>query len=321
MSSKLLNLYIFNIILNINTIFSYYQFNQFLLNKKSPIINKKYQKQINTIEKFFEHYPDIEFNNVICSIAKNEDLYINDWIQYHLNIGFNHIFIFDNNDKNFLIEIIDEKFLDKVTVFDIHKKQLMQFKAYDNFYKNFFNIIEWCAYIDIDEFIVLKNWRNIEDFLNDKKFTKAQVIRLNWEIYGDDDLIERNLSIPVYKDIKKRIKGHKYEWQGKSIVKGGILGLHFLNVSVHYPKIYNQMPIQYMCDGTITTDKIILSKLCNCAYINHYITKTISEFLVQKYNRTDAARNRTLNLNYFWIINDKNNEKEQYIKKWIIKNK
>ncbi len=218
-----------------------------------------------------------------------------------------------------MIEIINKKFLDKVTVFDIHKKQLMQFKAYDNFYKNFFDIIEWYAYIDIDEFIVLKNWRNKEDFLNDKKFILAQVIRLNWEIYGDDDLIERNLSILVYKDIKKRIKGHKFEWQGKSIVRGGILVLHFLNVSVHYPKIYNKMPIQYMCDSTITTDKIVLSKLCNCAYINHYITKTISEFLVQKYNRTDAARNRILNLNYFWIINDKNNEKEQYIHEWLKK--
>ena len=43
------------------------------------------------------------------------------------------------------------------------------------------------------------------------------------------------------------------------------------------------------------------------------------EFLVQKYNRTDAARNRILNLNYFWIINDKNNEKEQYIHEWLKK--
>ena len=197
----------------------------------------------------------------------------------------------------------------------------MQFKVYDNFYSNFFNIIEWCAYIDIDEFIVLKNWKNIKDFLNDKKFVNAEVIRLNWEIYGDDDLIKRNISIPIYKDIKKRIKGHKYERQEKSIVKGGIFGLHFMNVSVHYPKIYNKMPKQYMCDGSIINDKIALSKICDCAYINHYITKTISEFLEQKFNRTDAARNRILNINYFWIINKKTKEKKEYIKNWIKMNK
>ena len=79
------------------------------------------------------------------------------------------------------------------------------------------------------------------------------------------------------------------------------------------------MPVQYMCDGTITTGKIILSKICNCAFINHYITKTISEFLKQKFNRTDAAISRILNINYFWIINNKTKEKEEYIRKWIKK--
>ena len=66
------NLILFiNIIINIYTMFSsYINSNNFILSKKSPIINLQTQKKINSIEKFFENYPNIEFINVICSIAK-----------------------------------------------------------------------------------------------------------------------------------------------------------------------------------------------------------------------------------------------------------
>ena len=33
----------------------------------------------------------------ICAIAKNENDYINEWCKYHLNLGFDEIYIFDNN--------------------------------------------------------------------------------------------------------------------------------------------------------------------------------------------------------------------------------
>ena len=36
-------------------------------------------------------------NIVICTIARKENLYIKEWVDYHLSIGFTHIYIFDNN--------------------------------------------------------------------------------------------------------------------------------------------------------------------------------------------------------------------------------
>ena len=45
------------------------------------------------------------------------------------------------------------------------------------------------------------------------------------------------------------------------------------------------------------------------------MTKTISEFVKQKMNRTDAVfGNRILDLNYFWRINKKTDEKLKYLK-------
>ena len=42
----------------------------------------------------------IKMNNMrtsICCIAKNEDLYIDEWINYHKKLGFDHFFIYQNN--------------------------------------------------------------------------------------------------------------------------------------------------------------------------------------------------------------------------------
>lgn len=34
----------------------------------------------------------------ICCIAKDENWYVNDWIGYHLALGFDHVYLYDNND-------------------------------------------------------------------------------------------------------------------------------------------------------------------------------------------------------------------------------
>jgi hypothetical protein len=39
---------------------------------------------------------------VICAIALDEELYIDEWIRYHLLLGFNHIYVYDNSENNVL---------------------------------------------------------------------------------------------------------------------------------------------------------------------------------------------------------------------------
>ena len=55
---------------------------------------------------FIKYLNVIIFNLKVCLylIRKNEDLYINEFIYYHKNIGYNHLYLYDNNGKD------DEKF-------------------------------------------------------------------------------------------------------------------------------------------------------------------------------------------------------------------
>lgn len=40
---------------------------------------------------------DKDMNIAICAIVKDEDFYIDEFIKYHLKLGVNHIYFFQNN--------------------------------------------------------------------------------------------------------------------------------------------------------------------------------------------------------------------------------
>jgi hypothetical protein len=44
-------------------------------------------------------------------------------------------------------------------------------------------------------------------------------------MFGDDDKLTRNIDIPVYLDINKRLVGHEFESHGKQFVRGKINGI------------------------------------------------------------------------------------------------
>jgi hypothetical protein len=39
---------------------------------------------------------------VICAIALHEEPYIDEWIQYHIALGFSHIYLYDNSNDHIL---------------------------------------------------------------------------------------------------------------------------------------------------------------------------------------------------------------------------
>ena len=243
---------------------------------------------------------------VICAIAKNENDYINEWCKYHLNLGFDEIYIYDNNEIN--AEYIGNKIEDSIKekVFIIPANTLthgFQVKVYSEFYKKHITEFDWIGYFDIDEFVVLNNHKNIKDFLFTFK-QDIQTIRLNWQIYGDDGILNGDISVPVYKRIVKKLN-HPYNWHGKCIVRGNIKDCHF--ISSHYPVIGTNNLLTKSClpSGKIlTNDKVNIGQIeYDVAYIAHYMTKTWEEFKKQKLNRTDAGFDRLLTIQYFKNIN------------------
>lgn len=262
---------------------------------------------------------------VVCCLAKNEELYINDFVKWYLGIKVDKIYIYDNNDirkGNSLEKAISSNFLNKCEIINVRGKSGKQFQheIYTTFYNKYKDTFDWCLFIDIDEY--LNGVPNIKSLLSLHIYNKFNQIRVKWLLFGDDDLIERDMSKPVYKAIKKPIysslhrnlkeKGN-LEWQGKCIVRGGLDNVVF--TSVHYAK-YTKGRMLESClpNGMSCYSKIIITERYNCGiYLYHYMTKTLSEFINQKLNRNDAVYNTNIKIDYFWRINKKTKEKIDYI--------
>lgn len=129
---------------------------------------------------------------ILVAIAKEEEQYLREWVDYHLNLGFDEIIIYDNNQLNDDSQkSLIESYSSKVIYKDFRGKYdcCQQSLAYTDAWIN--NECDWIVFLDIDEFLDLCG-KTIHDFVNQDKFENYEAIRLPWILYTDNDLIQND---------------------------------------------------------------------------------------------------------------------------------
>lgn len=117
---------------------------------------------------------------VICVIVKNEDLTLDEWICYHQKLGFDHIYIYDNSPE-YSLSNWEERYNGFITVTHF-PGAVQQRPAYNQWLAKYRNMHTWCAFIDADEFIVLKKHGDIKALLAEHCTSGA--LCLNWVLFG-----------------------------------------------------------------------------------------------------------------------------------------
>ena len=265
--------------------------------------------------------------NVICAIAKNEHKYINDWVKWHIDIGFDFIYLFDNDDiaTKDIYWCIEEKYRNKVQMINVRgwKELHLQQHLYNDFYNKFKSNFDWCMFIDIDEYLFGVD--NVKEWLNNipKEYNQ---IRIKWKLFGDDELITRDMSKPIYEVFKTRIKHSLHrnlqqkgnlESQGKSIVRGHldsviITSPHFASYKTRDNVLKSCLPSGKDCRYS----KVVIHEVYDkeTIWLHHYMTKSLSEFVEQKLNRNDCVYNDNIKMNYYWRINKITPQKILYLR-------
>ncbi len=221
---------------------------------------------------------------VVCVIALKEERYIQEFISYHLHLGFDHVYVYDNSQEGLLGK---ELKLQHVTVRHM-PGQAMQFQAYTDCLKKE-HPDTWIANIDTDEFIVLKKHDNIHAYLKDVG-KEGGAISLNWYLFGSSGEQEYR-DEPVIKRFTKRCKD--VNRHVKSIVYAG----DTLEVShPHYPTRLKDGKCQHDASGNkIPSGPFNLQGKADVAVIHHYFTKSIGEFKEKiARGRADCLSRRTL---------------------------
>ena len=131
-------------------------------------------------------------NSSICLLAKDENCYINEWLEWHLNLGFERVFIYDNESTIPIIESINKDYINYCDIINWTSndyKKHMQVEAYADCLKKHKYDTKWLAFIDADEFIRLITATNINDFLKD--YEKYMGIYVEWLTYNANGLIKK----------------------------------------------------------------------------------------------------------------------------------
>ena len=222
---------------------------------------------------------------VICCIAINEELYLEEWIKYHLKLGFSHIYIYDNNkDQSQLTNYLEnttiyqnETFKKKVSILPMPGRN-KQYVAYNHFLKHFALKHKWVSILDCDEFIVLKNWVPITQFLN--QVCKQGSVSLHWRIFGDNGHKQYS-PYPVTQRFTKCAK--KLDTFLKSISVCN----HIKEITDPHFTILHPPYVQHDCTGrklfnTSLDESPKRQQLVEFAYINHYFGKSFEEWKLKK---------------------------------------
>lgn len=118
----------------------------------------------------------------ICAIAKNEGPYFKEWIEWHLKMGVEKFYIYDNESTDNTKEVLSPYIDSGVVEYIYFPGYRMQLAAYDDCLDRFRMEVRWLAFIDLDELIVPIKDSNIPEFL--KRFEHVPAVEINWLIFG-----------------------------------------------------------------------------------------------------------------------------------------
>ena len=256
----------------------------------------------------------------LCVICKEENLYIKEFIKYYKNLGYNHIFLYDNNEINgekledVIQKEIDEGFISIINYRGDKNKPI--FRAYIDCYEKNNKDYNWLSFFDVDEFLEIKpKGIKIQEFLDNRRYKKCQNVKFNWLLYSDDNKLHYEK-----KTVQERFKTALYR--------------NFLNKHVK-STVRGNLPINYWIGATNPHTGENNYKCCSAsgkqiskispyniyydykyAELKHYRTKTIEEYINKmKKGKPDGELDVRYMIRMFYHTNSKTEEKSKIFKK------
>lgn len=265
----------------------------------------------------------LKFNNLkvcLCTNGKKENLYAREYVEHYKKYGVDKIFIYDNNEldgehfEDVIFDYINTKFVEIINYRGLSSPQEI---AYNDCREKNYKKYNWLVFYDMDEYIYLRNYKNIKSFLNRRKFDKCQRIQLNWVFHTDNNLIYYE-----NKSLSERFTEREAIDRGKSI--GGPKGIKSIlrgNINLKISDVHILNKNLTSCDGFGNIKEIhsIATNISDLKYyyIDHYYSKSTEEF-INKIMRGSAVHGFNMNhkkrrIDVYFSINEVTLKKIEFI--------
>ncbi len=288
----------------------------------------------------------------VCAIAKKENLYIREWVEWYKNLGVSKIFLYDHNDvdgerfedvindyiESGFVEIIDvrgqETSYVNVNRHNEAMRSSIQHKCYLDCYTNKVSEFDWVFFCDVDEFLKFKSDYTLETFLGLETFKDTDTIMVPWVIYDDNDLVHYD-DRPVVERFTHISENQWYLVKSFARTNKEMCDENMRHIIHTFRLVGNKIKCADGSDFTDIDDEDNLYELsdsivknCMCV-VNHYKTKTIEEYMEKRYKRVwtqdgfhayPVLESFYRTIKDFFIYCKKTDEKMDCIDKFKIKN-
>jgi len=252
----------------------------------------------------------------ICAIAKEEHLYLEEWVNSNRATGAEHFIIYDNGSSIPVVETL-KKYIEAgfVTVVNFPGKSA-QMPAYTHCLYNFGSTSKWIGFFDCDEIMIPQEKNSVQEILQD--YDKYGGFNVSWRIFGSSSHKEKPEGLMIENYSFAMPKEHYESTHTKAIVqpektlRAGSNPHHFVfkpgnhSVSEDFKLVSNAWTSH-------CSDKLRL---------NHYFTKSLEEFKIKiQRPRADAAHMRGRVLEDFYSFDKLCTEKDECAFRFIDKTK
>ena len=260
----------------------------------------------------------------MCSICRKENLYIEEFINHYKKLGYNHIFLYDNNnlDEEKIGDAIPKNEINNgfVSIINFRGKNPAILEAYRDCYEKYNKVYDWLSFYDIDEHLEIKlnNTHTIQNFFNDQRFKICKVIKINWFAYNDNNRLYYEK-----KSLKERFtEGTKYLYENRHVkvsVRGNLSYNYWFRAKNAHSSFANFSTCSSSGKSANPYGYFIFPADYEGAILHHYGVKTIEEYCNKVKERVGLTK-----LNYrqlywrfffFFQINQKTKEKVDYFNK------
>lgn len=256
---------------------------------------------------------------------------LREWVEHYIKLGFDKIFLYDNNEvdgPNPLDELTGlEEYVEYKSIRGDHSKN-RQWGTYTDCYLHYGNDYDWIAFFDDDEYLVLNQDNNIQEYLSRPQFQTADCIHVNWKIFNSGDILFEDPNIPLIEQYTQPIPFDLCNYPGipednhvKTIVHCTGKMIYF-----HHPHFASGYNCQLKCVNAsglpCKSEYPFTQHDYSLAALNHYQARSVDIFCYKRLGGRGMKMFDDYNfipkkeIERYFKYNVRTIEREQYIKEW-----
>lgn len=251
---------------------------------------------------------------LVAAIVKNEIDALLEWVAYHRVVGVSGFIIADNGSNDGSRALLDGlETLGIATVLDFPTvaEQKPQLPAYERILRSCDTDIDLLAFIDADEFLVSLDPEqslitSLKEWFDD---SSVSAVALNWANFGSNGELFAEEGLVTERFTQRAPQQFNANKNFKSIVRPNCAN-HFNNphhADLRYGRYIDTQGndlVLHPKHGNGVSAEVVWSGV----RVNHYVVKSLEEFLLGKHLRGSAATANRVKHKAYFKAHDRNDE-------------